>query len=369
MVSAVRFVGKGFIVSGDEAGTVKFWDLEPRAVEIDLPQRRLTSVRWLQGERVLIAGKGPYLGVIDPRVGSGMRTTDDPVPPPLAFADVLADGSGVRWVNGELQRIKDGLLSDEKIPGAGYVGVAALNPSLTLVLGAKGEVRELTPAGLGRELARLDEGGFTIAERLDDRRGIFAGAKGVAQVDSSTGEVTTILGAGSRAVTAVGSSLVGTAERFFVADAGGEVREVIRGASSRVLVERDGLGVTALAVSPDGKILAVARQRGAVLELRETTLGAVVGVLEAKPSEVLSLRFSPNGRYLAAAGGDWARGGLSVWDVQRPRRCVAGNANAALDRLSAKDGGGATRVHPDALEALRAWGEDALRQASGDAGM
>jgi WD40 repeat protein len=72
---------------------------------------------------------------------------------------------------------------------------------------------------------------------------------------------------------------------------------------------------------------------------------------------VFGLAFSPDGRWLAASGevdpGKPAAGGeLYLIDLRAPDRCIAGNLEYHVARLTAEHG-----QEPELAEAFRAWAE------------
>ena len=69
--------------------------------------------------------------------------------------------------------------------------------------------------------------------------------------------------------------------------------------------------VSALAFSPDGKALAVARYEKP-MQLRDPTTGKVLAVVEDTQFPP-SVAFSPDGRILAAGGAD---GRVKLWDIR-----------------------------------------------------
>lgn len=78
--------------------------------------------------------------------------------------------------------------------------------------------------------------------------------------------------------------------------------------------------VTALAYSPDGKLLAVSGYREVLL--RNTADFSLAGRLVGRSQRIESVAFSPDGRYLVAVGGTSCRfGELQLWEVE-PRRLV-----------------------------------------------
>ena len=71
--------------------------------------------------------------------------------------------------------------------------------------------------------------------------------------------------------------------------------------------------ITALAVSPDGSLVAVGLADGPV-QLLERETGELLRVLEVHPGSVMTtLDFSPDGSYLASGGTD---GVVTVWGMK-----------------------------------------------------
>jgi dipeptidyl aminopeptidase/acylaminoacyl peptidase len=78
-----------------------------------------------------------------------------------------------------------------------------------------------------------------------------------------------------------------------------------------------GATVSALAVSPDGKLLATAGDP--VIRLWETATGQVARELDGPAGKILSLAFSPDGKYLASGGYDRGERHVCVLDVATGR--------------------------------------------------
>ena len=92
-----------------------------------------------------------------------------------------------------------------------------------------------------------------------------------------------------------------------------------------------------VAFSPDGQHFAVARSE--YVEIRNSQTGTLLHKLEDKDNYKYVLRFSPNGRYLAACGG-----GVFVWDVK------TGQQSYKLESASYGNGLHAIAFSPDGTQ-------------------
>jgi WD40 repeat protein len=104
--------------------------------------------------------------------------------------------------------------------------------------------------------------------------------------------------------------------------------------------ERSGRSVNSLALSPDGRLLAVAERSfspGAQLRLYETASGRIIKELAGHVRHVMDLAFTPDGRRLVSVSEDQT--GL-IWDVTLPAVGDAAGAKQlaeAWDRLAEFD--------------------------------
>lgn len=97
--------------------------------------------------------------------------------------------------------------------------------------------------------------------------------------------------------------------------------------------------VTALAFSPDGKILAVGGYKE--VRLMDASSGKFLTTLSGHADAVRALAFSPDGTKLAAAGGLPARSGeIKIWDVgaQRLLQTLAGHNDCIYSVAVSSDG-------------------------------
>src|SRR5262249_39038949 len=91
-------------------------------------------------------------------------------------------------------------------------------------------------------------------------------------------------------------------------------------------------GLSAIAWSPDGRLLA--RGVTAQVALWDAVTGEELIPLPAGPGRILGLAFRPDGRFLAAAGGDLANGRtpgeVTVWDVADRKEVLAFREHTSL---------------------------------------
>ena len=79
-------------------------------------------------------------------------------------------------------------------------------------------------------------------------------------------------------------------------------------------------GGTTVAFSPDGKLLATDSVDEKVVKLRDLSTGRQLAALPARA--VYHLVFSPDGRYLAAAGGAGNGVAATLWDLRQQQRRI-----------------------------------------------
>ncbi|MGQ9733976.1 MAG: WD40 repeat domain-containing protein, partial [Candidatus Bipolaricaulia bacterium] len=70
--------------------------------------------------------------------------------------------------------------------------------------------------------------------------------------------------------------------------------------------------VLSVAFSPDGRYLAVGTSGGSSVQLIDTSSWRVVRTFESHSWSVFSVAFSPDGKLLASGSGDWT---IKLWEV------------------------------------------------------
>jgi WD40 repeat protein len=125
-----------------------------------------------------------------------------------------------------------------------------------------------------------------------------------------------------------------------VADSSGivTVRETASGQARTVFrAHSPGIGVTALAYSPDGRLLATTGFLEYVVRLWDARNGKLRNELNSGPLGTRAIAFSPDGDLLATAQSD---GSAILWGVEdgRERAVVAANSRSLLSVAFSRDG-------------------------------
>jgi WD40 repeat protein len=238
--------------------------------------------------------------------------------------------------------------------GLDCIGAVAFSADrTTLATAHTDEVIELWDLGTGRERKRLaagiaDLGFLAFADR--DRVVVFRGGNGTARLwQPLTGATRTVLGkddAPRRDLTATAVSADGTLLAS-VHDGDGcdtlvRVRDLAGDRDVFRFNNADGHAeVYALAFAPDGKVLALGDQAGAV-KLLDTGTGKPGGPRKVVGGEVRALAWSADGKRLAAgsAGNPPGEMAIRVWNVAggQPGAEVAGFPARGTDLAFSPDG-------------------------------
>ncbi len=97
--------------------------------------------------------------------------------------------------------------------------------------------------------------------------------------------------------------------------------------------------IRSVALSPDGKVLAVGTRYGTV-RIWDVVKDKPLAVLKGHPGDVWAVAFSPDGKTLASGAGDWDRPGeVRLWDTQAwTRRATLPHSGEVLCLAFSADG-------------------------------
>jgi WD40 repeat protein len=97
--------------------------------------------------------------------------------------------------------------------------------------------------------------------------------------------------------------------------------------------------IRSVALSPDGKLLAVGTRYGTV-RVWDIEVGKPVAVLKGHPGDVWAVAFAPDGKTLASGAGDWDRPGeVRLWDTAKwSRRATLPHTGEVLCVAFSPDG-------------------------------
>jgi WD40 repeat protein/DNA-binding SARP family transcriptional activator len=208
---------------------------------------------------------------------------------------------------GEATQFVGGRVTDLAVDPTGDSAVAVTETGETILL-------ELGRSSLGRPLSNAGRPVTALSVGADGT--VAAGGDGqVALLDPATGE-RRLLAAPGRPVTAVSSAgvrlAIGGREVFRAGGGPHGTYTVIEIESGELLVDEDrpGVAVTAVALSPDGELLAVGEELGPV-RLLEARTGRRLHDLGPLPATTAGVAFTPTGDELVAVATD---GTIVRWD-------------------------------------------------------
>jgi eukaryotic-like serine/threonine-protein kinase len=169
----------------------------------------------------------------------------------------------------------------------------------------------------------------------------------------------------------VGNDGVGTSEFLFTGDIDGKVRVFGAFLEPIGVFEADTRGITAMASSPDGHLLATAADGRSAIKLWDTEIAVrcaqsgtpvqPLASLEGHHGWIICLSFSRDGRYLASGGTDHS---IRIWAVtaRKEMRTLLGHENHVLSVQFAPDG----RLYSSARDGLICvWSLDVPARSSG----
>jgi len=343
-VRALAFGPEGALLLVDGAGLARIVQIDSGALlhVIGAPDDPVVAIDWPGGAAPLTAGDASGVTVWDvyipPRPeGSGeqavlsigpVQTLTGHAAPLLGFgfqdADTTllggaADGRAVAWTLGS----PDANVTAQAVRGPyNSIDALALAPGASLAAAAlpDGRIAIYDPLDPAEErifeghtapvnALQFAPGGVALASASDDGTLVLWDVEAGTPFNTLTydGPLTALAYAQNGILVASGG-----------ADGSVLIRDTLNGNELRRF-ETAGGAVSALALSPDGALIAIGEAAGGRLRVYETGSGALVAELPGHSAAVRALAFSADSRYLASGGEDAA---VLLWGV-RPASLLA----------------------------------------------
>lgn len=324
--TSFAFSRDGGTVLASSSGAIHRWSIRASAdgALSATPGAKIAIDGWIahiamspDGKSLAWASDAKAVHLVDLATGREVRAFSGK-PSGAAALQFSPDGRLLAFGSYDVVRVWSASSGDEILtlqhPGGGSVRVAFSPDGKTLVTGARAKALRLWDVSTGKELGRRAEHTDGIRSlAFSPRRDVLAAGSGERDVrlwslGAASGQVLRApLEASSRALAfgADGCTLAASVGKpiealtLFDVDAGRAVRTF----------DRELKGVEAIAISPDGKVIAAydASRRVARWDVAS---GSLIGELEGSGS-TSSIAFSPDAAWLLAAGGNTLR----TWDL------------------------------------------------------